>query len=917
MTVKSSYRTLVHLLIAALVATACGSSAQPTRIVPKPKTNETPVTPAAPTAAAPTPPKLRLPELAHPTHYDVDLALDPSKEEFSGVVGIDLQIDKSTDVLWLNGEELTVQEAVLVLGGEKLPVKTWTAEHDFIAFLLPRAVAPGQATLNIRYTGKMHRDDGDGIYPVKEGADFYLFTQFENTDARSAFPCFDEPSYKVPWRLTLHAPAGNKLIANTQPESESKDAQGWTAVRFTETKPLPSYLIAFVVGPVDIVDAGKSRHGVPIRIVTPRGQGNLTEYPKQVTGDILAVLEDYFGSPYPYDKLDIVAVPVFNAGAMENAGLVTFRQEMVVTKAGEMTERRQQRYAVVAAHELAHQWFGDLVTLAWWDDTWLNEAFASWAEDKAIETWKPAWDLDVEAVGDKAGAMGADSLAAARRIRQPIETANDIKNAFDGITYEKGKAVLHMFETYLGEDVFQKGVRAYLAKYSWKNANYDAFIGSLSEAAGRDLKPMVSSFIEQVGVPLVSFELECKKGGVPTLRMAQKRYLPVGSNANAQVSWQVPVCVKFGAGKTVSSQCTVLAAANGELALNTKTCPDWVYPNAEGNGYYRSAPGADLAARLLKSSDKLSLRERVNLVSDLQALVSADLLPVGDALTLVARFAKDKSRHLVEQSVSIAAGINDLVPDALRANYARFIRKTYGARAKQLGFAPVAGESDDVRELRPELIALVAGAGEEPTLIAEAQKLAWKWLDEHKAVDPRMTSVVLTIAAKHGDKKLWDRFYAEAKKATDRQERSRMIEAMAAFENPEIIKANHAIVLSGEFELRDSSDLIGTGGRPRRGGSRGTGSAKVVREMAWSFVKEHFDDIVAKLPRAYGPYLAFAPLSLCSDAAKADMESFLKERISKMDGGPRVYAQALEAMTLCIEDRKAKTPGIEAFLKKQ
>jgi alanyl aminopeptidase len=602
---------------------------------------------------------------------------------------------------------------------------------------------------------------------------------------------------------------------------------------------------------------------------------------------------------------------------MENAGLITFRQEIIVTKPGEMTESRQERYAEIAAHEIAHQWFGDLVTLAWWDDTWLNEAFATWAEAKAIAKWKPEWETSIDSISSKSGAMNGDSLASARRIRQPIETDDDIKNAFDGITYEKGSAVLHQFETYVGEDVFQKGVRAYLAKYAYKNANYDAFIGSLSEAAGKDLKPTVSTFVEQVGVPLVSFDLMCEKGAAPRLSMLQKRYLPVGSKADAKVTWKVPVCVKYGAGKTVATQCTMLETAAGELTLDSKTCPDWVYTNANGDGYYRSAPSAELSAKLTRFADKLSLRERVNLVADLQALVAADLLPVGDALTLVARFAKDKSRHLVSESVGIAAGIDVLVPDELRENYQRFIRKTYGARARQLGFAPATGESEDVKKLRPELVALVADAGEDPKLIADAQKLADKWFGDHKVVDPRMTGVVLRIAAKHGNKALWDRFYAEAKKATDRQDRARMLEAMASFQDPEIIKANHAIVLSGEFELRESSGLIGSGTSFRRGG-RGKGAeAKVVRAMAWEFVKANFDQIVAKLPRAYGAYLAFVPLSICSDEARTDMQAFFADRIPKLDGGPRIFAQALEAMSLCIENRKAKTPGIVAFLKKQ
>ena len=917
MTVKSLSRFIFNFGFLALAA--CGSSAQPTPVVPKP--NVSPDTSAnahsAAKATALTPPTLKLPAVAKPIRYEVELALDPSREDFSGTIAIELKLDSAVETLWLNGNEIAVQEATLVTGGDRVPVKVSAAKRDYLAFQFPRAIGPGAATLHVKYTGKMHRDDGDGIYPLKEGDAYYLFTQFQATDARSAFPCFDEPGYKVPWQLTLRAPEGNQIVANTLPESEAKDGQGWKSVRFAETKPLPSYLIAFAVGPFDLVDAGKSRTGVPIRIVTPQGQGHLAGHAVQTTGELLDRVEDYFGTPYPYDKLDIVAVPVFNAGAMENAGLITFKQDIVVVKPGELTEARQQRWATVAAHELAHQWFGDLVTLAWWDDTWLNEAFASWIEQKVVEKWRPQWEHDVAAVASRAGAMSADSLASARKVRQPIDTADDINNAFDSITYDKGQAVLHMFEQWLGEATMQKGVRAYMAKYAFGSASYEEFIASLSEAAGKPLKPMWSSFVEQVGVPLVSFELVCNQGA-PRLVLTQKRYLPAGSKGDAGVIWQVPVCVKYGTGKTVARACTVLDAASGELPLTgAKSCPDWVYPNADGNGYYRSAPGAELAARLARHADKLSTRERVNLVSDLQALVSAELLPVGDALTLVAKFARDKSRHLVGQSLGIAKEIEDLVPDELRKNYARFIQKSYGARARQLGWAPVAGETDAVRELRPKIVELVALSGADAGLVAEANKLAWKWLADRKAVDATMIEVVLRVAASKNDRKLWERLHAEAAKTTDRQERTRLLMAMADFDDPEIVKANHAVVLAREFELRDSFELMGTGLSARRAGGYQPSRSKRVRQMAWDFVKVNWDTIVEQLPRPYHAYLAYVPISLCSDEAKADLEAFFKDRAAQLEGGPRLFAQAAEQMSLCVENKKRKTPGVVAFLKQQ
>ena len=269
-------------------------------------------------------------------------------------------------------------------------------------------------------------------------------------------------------------------------------------------------------------------------------------YPVEVTGTVLAQLEDWFGTAYPFEKLDSIAVPVFNAGAMENPGLITYQQGILVTKPGEMTRDRQRRYAEIAAHELAHQWFGNLVTMQFWDDIWLNEAFATWMAGKVITRWKPEWGGEVDRVSSRSRVMGQDSLRSARMIRQPIETAGDIANAFDGITYNKGAAVLRMFERWIGEDTFRAGVRAYLAKHAWGNAAYADFVAAISAAAGRDVRPAFDSFVTQTGVPLVSFELDCTAGRPPVLRLGQRRYRPLGSSLPGDQLWQIPVCVRYG-----------------------------------------------------------------------------------------------------------------------------------------------------------------------------------------------------------------------------------------------------------------------------------------------------------------------------------------------------------------------------------
>ncbi|HEY5924196.1 MAG TPA: M1 family aminopeptidase [Kofleriaceae bacterium] len=880
-----------HLL--AVILVACGQSKPAPSVTASAPVDTTP----------PTPPELKLPELARPIRNDVELAIDPTIETFTGRIKTELEIVKPTNVLWLNGLELTIDHATLMIDGRLLVATASSPKKHYVALTFPREVKPGRGTLTIWYRGAMHKNDGDGIYTAQERGAWYAFTQFEATDARQAFPTFDEPSYKVPWRLTIRTKQDLVALSNTEIEREVKEPNGMKAVRFAETRPLPSYLVAFAVGPFDFVPAGKTRKGVPIQIVVPKGRSADAAYPVEVTGPLLDLLEDYFGTPYPFSKLDIIAVSVFNAGAMENPGLITFRQQLVLTKPTELTTARKQAYAVTAAHELAHQWFGDDVTLAWWDDTWLNEAFATWAEAKVIAKFKPEWDADVVQSAARSRVMQADSIETARAVRQPIDTANDIANAFDAITYGKGEAVLMMIERWVGDDVFQKGVRAYLAKHSGGNATYADFAAAMSGAAGRDLRPLFDAFVVQTGVPLLAVELSCK--GSPKLTLDQRRYAPTGSTIDPKRTWQLPVCVRWSAGGKTGRDCTLLGEAHGELALSAPQCPDWVLPNEGTLGYYRMLPKGDLLAKLIAHTGELTLAERVGVLGDVEALVASGDVPNGVALELVGKLAKDPSRHIVEASIGIISGVDDMVPPPLRPRYEKFIRDVYGARARELGWRAAPGEGPDTKELRPSLLGLVAADGHDRELIAQATALAWKWLDDHAAVDPELVKTVLHVAARYGDKKLFDRLHADAKKTTDREERGRLLGAMGSFANPKLLEEALALVLTDEFDLRESSGLLQGGFADPR-----------TRATAFEFVKRNFDKIMNKLPEPYRPYMAFTVVPLCDASRKAELEAFLKPRIDPLDGGPRALTQALEQLTICSAARKAQTPGVIAFLTK-
>src|SRR5580704_11712392 len=476
------------------------------------------------------PPKLRLSDNVQPSHYAVDLTVVPDRDTFQGAVDINVDIRTAATVIWLNASDLEIKEASFQpLSGPSAKAQVLDGGKDFAGLSFDHAIS-GQGILHVSYQGKISRNSSAGLFQMKETDQWYVYSQFEPTDARRAFPCFDEPGFKVPWQLTLHVPKDDVAVANSPEVSHAAEPDGMQAVRFKESKPLPSYLVALAVGRFDIVDAGKLGK-TPLRIITPRGKGVNAKYAAESIPELLKLLEDYFGIPYPYEKLDSVVMPISNF-AMENAGLITYGETLLLSKPGDDTIHRQRECAIVTAHEMAHQWFGDLVTTAWWDDIWLNEAFASWMENKIVGEWKPDWHIDVTMVNDRLYAMKVDSLVSTRRIRQPIESNDDIANAFDGITYQKGEAVIRMFEAWIGEDKFRKGIRQYLKQHAWGAATAKDFEAAISSAAGHNIAPAFDSFLNQAGVPEISAALDCS--GKPALELAQKRLLPIGSQGSAR-----------------------------------------------------------------------------------------------------------------------------------------------------------------------------------------------------------------------------------------------------------------------------------------------------------------------------------------------------------------------------------------------
>ena len=847
--------------------------------------------------ADPEPPKLRLPTTATPISYAAELTIVPTAETFEGTMTMKLSVKEPLQLLWLNADQLDVHEtepkARIVDGGD-----------DFVGLAFEKPLAPGEQTLRIKWKGKLSRTDSDGAFKQEENGEWYVLTHLESLGARRIFPSFDEPGLKTPWQLSLRVRKGDEAFSNTLPESETADGE-YKVVKFAQTKPLPTYLLAFGVGPFEVVPAGKSNHGVPVRVIVTKGKKDWARYSAESSPKLLDLLEDYFKVPYHYGKLDLIEIPI-NSGAMENAGLVTFVQRINLVKPAEETPQFRRSCASVETHEFAHQWFGDLVTTAWWDDIWLNEAFATWMTPKILDRYEPKWGAAAGRVESKNGAMNLDRLLSARRIRQPIESDGDIKGAFDGITYQKGAAVIGMFEAWIGEDKFQQGVNDYLVDHADGAATAKEFLASISKAAGKDVAPAFSTFLDQAGVPLVSARLSCD-GGKGKLALVQARYFSAGTeNAPQDQTWQIPICARWGKGAKTGRACTLLTARTGEISL--PACPDWVLPNDGAAGYYRLVLDDKAVQALASHAAMLTVPERLGFVFDVLAMARAGKAQFAQLLAILPAFASDKDRHVVQATLQIVNLLDEqrLVPDGLRPRYAKFVRDLYGKRAHALGFAPKKGEDDEARLLRPALLQTVGDRGEDPALLLEASRLANAWLADRSAVSAELVGTVLDLAARQGDRALFDKLRAAAKATRERPDRMRMLTALGGFRDPALAKEADALILSEEFDPRETySSLFEQGAHP------------ATRAVAWDFIKAHYDALVKRLPRDSTSPFPMVPATFCDEEHEAEVRDFFKDRAPKVANGERRLSNALESMKVCVAQRKLGEAGVAAFLEKK
>ena len=901
---------------------SCGPP-KPAVTVPAPVVKPDPVAPASATAPTPAPPPavaeapaptLRLPRTFLPTGYTARLDIDPAKTAFDGAIQIAGNLSEPSPVIWLNSRKLTIRKAVAQRAGQPDVALTATANGE--DFLELRAAAPLEAgawTLAIDYAGDFEALNTTGVFKQTVAGAPYVFTQFEAIYARRGFPCFDEPDNKVPWKLTLDVPKQLVAVGNAPQLSETPLDGNKKRVEFAPTKPLPSYLVAFGVGPFEIVDAGKTKHGTPVRIVALAHRAGDAAYAAKTSAKLVDHLEEYFGSPYPYDKLDMLSIPItVGFGAMENAGLITYTETLLLMDA-KASKERQLRWISVASHELAHQWFGDLVTTAYWNDIWLNEGFASWMTHKIVSRFEPSWHDDQAELSTRDTALDNDSLTTARQIRQPITTSDDILTAFDRITYDKGASILNMFESYLGPETFQRGVRDYIAQRAWGNATSTDFVAAISKAAGRDVAPAFATFLEQAGTPEVTATLSCDAGKA-SVALSQQRYVPPGSAVPpATKPWLVPVCVVYDSAGKRAQSCTILDQPTGALALETKSCPRWMMPNVNARGYYRSVyTAAQVSALRDEAWPQLSWTERRSLFRDVRDAASTGKLPLQLALSMVPKLLAGNDRFTVAPAIGLPSGLNRLVPDDLRPKYEAWLRQTFGPGALKAGLVPKESDSLDIEAMRADLVRAVAWRGREPKLVAQAVKLADKWRDLPQSV--RGEILVIAVDANPA---LFERTMTEVAGETDRSKRQEMIRALSSVRDPKRQTVALGLMLDPKLDPRETLQMLFAGGGGRGGGGGG-GSADANLLVSQAFFRDHQAEIMKSMPQdgTSGPFARISGLftETCDAAQRDAVTEFVKKTFGALPGGKRTIAQNLEQMDQCIARRKQLEPEIRAWL---
>ncbi|HEY1956576.1 MAG TPA: M1 family metallopeptidase [Polyangiaceae bacterium] len=886
-------KRLVLAALSVFVTLACGPEAREPR----------PPLVASSEQVAPVPPPPapredgRLPTVAKPLRYALRLAIDPRKDTFSGSEDILLDVGEPTAHVVLNARDAVVKRASIKARNETLPLHaTMRASRgalapDELVLSADRLVPSGHATVTIEWEAPFGKELA-GLYVAKDAGDTYAFTQFEAADARRAFPCFDEPGYKTPFDVTLTVPSGMLALSNG-PEAARDDKSGATTFTFKTTAPIPTYLVAFAVGNFDLVEGQKSNP--PIRFVTTHGRGAFAKTALHDAEGIVPLLAKYFGIAYPYDKLDLVAVPDFGAGGMENAGIITFRDDAVLLD--ENASLRQKRGLVgLMTHELAHQWFGDLVTMKWWDDLWLNEGFATWTTYKIVDAYAPELGSKIDAAASATYIMDQDGLASARAIRQPVASVGQAMESFDGITYQKGAAVLRMIEHYVGDDAFQRGVHAYLAAHAFGNATADDLLSAVDAASpDKSASDLARAYLDQPGVPVVALDGELC-GTKATLMTKVARFAPLGTGSvGASASWKVPFCAEPG-GANATPTCALLEGGPKVVSVPS-ACP--VFANPDAMGYYRAFWPTGSIGPLFSKLSTTSPGTRVAALADAWAEVRSGKLDAGVLLReVLPAIDREDERHVVERLTSILFDLADVVDAATWPAFEAYAHARIAPHLARLDRARKL--DDDQKLLRSSLSYADVALGVNEALAKKLAVVAKKFASGDASIDVDYGQIATEIGARFETPATLQQAVTSA---TTPQAHALALRAASGVTTPEGARAQLEWMLSPAVKLQDVRYILWP-----------LASHRATRATTLAWVHEHWDALRGKLPGQLSRGLVGMSSYACTPTDLDEARAFYTQKAATLEGAARPLAQSLETASLCVALRTQILPEMRAAL---
>ncbi len=830
-----------------------------------------------------------------PSRYELRFALDLEAWTSQGTARITLRTGQPTHEIVLHSVELDITRARL--GGTEMEGVSYDALSQTATLRFAREQPAGEHLLELEWSGEI-REALRGLYRSTRGEERYAATQFEAADARRALPCFDEPEFKATWAIELEHDTSLVPISNAPIERQSEVRPGRTLTRFAEMPKIASYLVAFCVGPFESTPVAKSASGFDVRVWLPPGLAVRGIYARDAHIRALGYLEEYTGIPYPYAKVDAIGLPDFEAGAMENPGAITYRTTYLAVDERTASSAAFKGCFSVAAHELTHMWWGDLVTMAWWTDLWLNESFASFVGEKATTSLNPEWGYERDVVSQNSSAFNLDALVSTHPISVEAKNADEASERFDAVTYLKGQGVLRMIENFIGAEPFRAGVRIYLQRHREANATASDFWRALDEASKQDVSKIANAWIHEPGHPLVSSTTHETPGGLE-VELRQARFFADPGRSETGQRWPVPVVIRYGTPTGTQEHRVLLDSETERVRLDDAT---WYYPNARGTGFYRTALDDRANALLAQAVRALGPEERLALLDNQWALARAHRISIAQVLELVAALGGEDDRYVLALLAEIVGWLSaHAVSDATQDAFRKAVDRLFRPQLERLGWDGRQDDSADEREKRAVVISSLGLIAAAPDVRQEARRRVDAHLDGTHTLDPDIARACVGVAAAEGDIALWQRYVHRMRAAaqTDAQEEARFRGALLDFEDPAIVDRTADGIFTDLIRDQDRALLYG-----RLLGLRHA------REIGWKALQQHWDTHVVQMDpagkqRCVNAASQLSPRDLSRQAIaflQAKQTPDLKENVAQAIERVRLLSATAERMSQELGD---------------